>query len=130
MRTPAPEVMVAEAKPAKKKVVAEPKVETVAYAPPAAEPAESASSGIETTYYIQLGSFSDPDNAYRARDTFANVWPVQFIELMGTQGPVYRVRLGPISNQADADTALENAYAAGFGDARQIRSEGMQASLQ
>ena len=72
---------------------------------------------MSTTYFIQLGSFADPDNAGRARDQFASVWPVQFIELSGSAGPVYRVRLGPIADQADAVTALDNAQAAGFGDA-------------
>ncbi len=120
--------------------VEEPQVETVAYQPPPqpsfepqqpdqnAEPEQP--SGYETNFYIQLGSFTDPDNAARARDQFAAVWPVQFIELMGANGPVYRVRLGPIADQADAQTALDNAYAAGFGDARMIRSQAMQASLQ
>lgn len=115
-----------------------PQVETVAYQPPpepaveqqqpAEEPQQTA--GYETNFYIQLGSFTDPDNAGRARDQFAAVWPVQYIELMGANGPVYRVRLGPIADQADAQTALDNAYAAGFNDARMIRSQAMQASLQ
>lgn len=129
--------------------VAAPQVETVAYQPPqdtfnpeqseaqdqvaqAPQPEQQQAqpSGYETNFYVQLGSFTDPDNAARARDQFAAVWPVQYIELMGANGPVYRVRLGPIADQADAQTALDNAYAAGFNDARMIRSQAMQASLQ
>ncbi len=131
------DVMVAEAKPAKKAKPPQPKFETVAYETPAPEPvvaAETAeqpdASGVETNFFIQLGSFTDPENAARARDTFASVWPVQFIELLGAAGPVYRVRLGPIASEADAQTALENAYAAGYGDARLVRSQAMQAALQ
>jgi rare lipoprotein A len=133
---PADSVMVAEAKPAKPAVpAAAPKFETVAYAPapPAPQPAQVPAaqySGGEATYYIQLGSFADPDNAARARDQFASAWPVQFIELMGATGPVYRVRLGPIADAADASTALDNAHAAGFGDARLVRAQAVQASLQ
>ena len=122
-----PDVMVAEAKPKKKKIVAD--VETVAYAPPETVQTPDG-SGLETSYFIQIGSFGNADNASRARDTFASVWPVQFSELEGNNGPVYRVRLGPIASGSDAQTALENAYAAGYADARLIRSEAMQAALQ
>ena len=126
-----PEVMVAAAspKPAKRKIAAPAKVETVAYQPEQqAAPADQ--SGIETSYFVQLGSFGNPDNAARARDQFASVWPVQFIELSGASGAVFRVRLGPIASPADADTALQDALAAGYGDARVVRSQAMQAALQ
>jgi rare lipoprotein A len=134
-RSTVSDTMVAEAvapkKPAKPQRVAVPQVETVAYQPPQEPEVQSQqASGYETSYFVQLGSFTDPGNAARARDQFASVWPVQFIELMGANGPVYRVRLGPIAEQADAMTALDNAYAAGFNDARMIRSQAMQASLQ
>ncbi|WP_373504827.1 septal ring lytic transglycosylase RlpA family protein [Aestuariivirga sp.] len=127
-------VMIAEAAPAKVKKAPVAKAETVAYVPPAAEqsPAfsEQPAGAVETSYYVQLGSFGDQANAERARDQFSNVWPVQFIELMGTGGPVFRVRLGPIADATDADTALENAYAAGYADARMIKSQAVQASLE
>lgn len=131
-KMPEPEVQVAEAKPKKKAPAPpppEPEVETVAYEPEQAAPVEEAPA-MEVTYFVQLGSFSDEGNAVRARDSFASVWPVQFIELSGAAGPVYRVRLGPISSTADAETALIDAQAAGYGDARLIRNEAVQASLQ
>ena len=128
---PAPEVMVAEVKPPKKKAVAppEPQYETVAYEAPADSggPAETAT---DVSFFIQLGSFGNSVNAARARDRFAAVWPVQFIELSGASGPVYRVRLGPISNGEDAQTALIDAQTSGYGDARLIRNEAVQASLE
>ena len=129
------DVMVAEAapkpaRPAKAKVVpAAPKVETVAYSPPPAAE-RPVQSGMETTYFVQLGSFGNPDNAARARDRFASVWPVQFIELTGSGGPIYRVRLGPISTAADAETALQDAFAAGYADSHLLKAEAMQAALQ
>lgn len=127
-RAPGNTVMVAAAKPAKPKVT-EPAVqaETVAYAP---DPAPAQPAAAEVTYFIQLGSFADGTNAARARDQFASVWPVQFIELSGAAGPVYRVRLGPISDSGDAQTALVDAQSAGFTDARLIKTEAVQASLQ
>lgn len=123
-----PEVQVAAAKPRKAQPSA-PKFETVSYQAPVKR-VSTASSGTETSYFIQLGSFANQDNAERARDQFANVWPVQFIELSGNAGPVYRVRLGPIADSADAETALQNAFAAGYGDARIVESQAMQAALQ
>jgi len=123
------DVLVAEAKPKPKSVPFQP-VQTVAYQPPAEPQQGGAEQGLVTTYYIQLGSFTDPDNAGRARDQFASAWPVQFIELSGSNGPVYRVRIGPIAGQNDAMTALDNAQAAGFGDAKLVRAQTVQASLQ
>lgn len=126
-------VQVAAVKPAKKvaEPVAEAVVETVAYEPPPepATPVVAAPTG-EVSYFIQLGSFSDGTNAARAREQFASAWPVQFIELSGAAGPVYRVRLGPISDADDAQTALVDAQSAGFTDARLIKNEAVQASLQ
>jgi rare lipoprotein A len=104
--------------------------ETATFVPPPAQPAPPAATGIETAFYVQVGSFSDIANAARARDRFASVWPVQFIELSKQGVSVYRVRLGPISGQTDAQTALENAYAAGFPDAHLITAGAMQAALQ
>jgi cell division protein FtsN len=120
-------VMVAEVKPAKK--VVQPVAQTVAYEPPPEAPAVATASG-DISFFIQLGSFSDGGNAARVRDQFASAWPVQFIELSGAAGPIYRVRLGPISDPDDAQTALSDAQTAGFADAHLIKTEAVQASLQ
>jgi rare lipoprotein A len=126
-KAPADSVRVAAAKPAKKKAPPpEPQFETAAYEP---EAEAAAPAPTEISYFIQLGSFSDGENAARVRDQFAAVWPVQFIELSGASGPIYRVRLGPISSSEDAQTALIDAQTAGFGDAKLIRNEAVQASL-
>lgn len=133
-KAPAAETMVAEAaQPAKAAVVEPAPVEATAEVASlqlaAAEPAPAELGG-EVAFYVQLGSFSDGGNAMRVRDQFASVWPVQFIELSGASGPVYRVRLGPISHDDDAATALADARAAGFPDARLLRKPAVQASLQ
>jgi rare lipoprotein A len=129
----------AEAKP-KKALVAPapvPDAEAVAFAEPAPPPAVPAvpvpqlsAENVEVSYFVQLGSFADGDNAARVREQFAAVWPVQFIEVAGASGPVYRVRLGPIADGGDAQTALADAQSAGFADARLVKSEAVQASLQ
>lgn len=122
-------VAVAEAPPPKKARQAV--AETVAYqpAPAPVSPAVAAPTG-DVSYFIQLGSFSDGGNAARVRDQFASAWPVQFIELSGAAGPIYRVRIGPISDPDDAQTALTDAQTAGFSDARLVKTEAVQASLQ
>ena len=66
----------------------------------------------------------------RPATSFATVWPVQFIEMSGSAGPVYRVRLGPIASSEDAETALESAVASGFPDSHVMRNQAMQAALQ
>jgi len=122
-------VTVAEAPPPKKasRAVAE----TVAYQPPPTPEAPAAASLTgDISYFIQLGSFSDGGNAARVRDQFASAWPVQFIELSGAAGPIYRVRIGPITDPDDAQTALADAQTAGFSDAHLIKMEAVQASLQ
>jgi rare lipoprotein A len=122
-------VQVAAAKPKKKAAPKEPEYETAAYEPPAEQAAPAEEAAAEVTYFVQLGSFTDGENAARVRDQFAAVWPVQFIELSGASGPIYRVRLGPITNSDDAQTALIDAQSAGFGDAKLIRNAAVQASL-
>jgi len=128
-KAPAETVQVASAKPKKKAPPPEAQYETAAYEPPTEAEAPAEAIAAEISYFIQLGSFSDADNAARVRDRFASVWPVQFIEISGASGPVYRVRLGPITNSEDAQTALMDAQTAGFGDARLIRNAAVQASL-
>lgn len=125
-KAPAPEVAAATSKPKKKAAPPQPKLETASYEP---EPGAEQAPASEVTFFVQLGSFTDGENAARARDRFSSVWPVQFIELSGASGPVYRVRLGPISSAADAETALIDAQSAGYGDARLIRNEAVQAAL-
>lgn len=106
-----------------------PAVQTVAYADPAPSyPLEQAGAGED--YYVQIGTFGDIANAERVRAELGSVWPVQVIDLTGSKGTIYRVRLGPIDNDDDAKTALEQAVAMGHPDARLIVARSLQASLQ
>ncbi len=103
-------------------------LQQAAFAKPRAEPAAPA-SGIDQSYFIQVGSFADPANAEKARAELASAWPVQVIEQDGASGPIYRVRLGPIDGKADADTALEQAIFLGHPDAHIVTAHAMQAAL-
>jgi rare lipoprotein A len=71
-------------------------------------------------YFIQVGSFADPYNAERAREELQNSGPVQVDQLMGSQGLLYRVRIGPMHDEGEAQIALRQAYELGHPDARLI----------
>lgn len=76
-------------------------------------------------FYIQVGSFSDPDNAERVRSSLASAWPVQVIDA----GNVFRVRLGPISGRPDADAALNDTHILGLSDAYVVPAADIHAAL-
>jgi rare lipoprotein A len=90
------------------------------------EPAQPAS----VNYFVQVGSFADPDNAERIREQLSDVGPVQVAELRGTNGSIYRVRVGPLHDADEAQIALNQVYGLGLPDARVIATHLEQASLQ
>jgi rare lipoprotein A len=71
-------------------------------------------------YFVQVGSFADPDNAERAREELSNSGPVQVEQLMGSQGTLYRVRIGPMKSEGQAQMALRQAVDLGHPDAHLI----------
>ena len=81
-------------------------------------------------YFVQAGTFADPDNAERLRLEFVNIGPVQMAELMGNDGPVYRMRVGPFDSLDDAQIALNEVQGYGLPDAHLLESHLQQASLQ
>jgi rare lipoprotein A len=83
---------------------------------PAPRPAVSETSG----YFVQVGSFSDPDNAERTRLELAGVGPVEVQPLSGSVGMLYRVRVGPLADENQAEAALQQVVDAGHSDARLI----------
>ena len=85
---------------------------------------------IAINYYIQVGSFADPDNAERIRQELADVGPVQIAELEGYNGPLYRVRVGPLHDAEEANVALNQVVGFGLPDARVIEARMQQAALQ
>jgi rare lipoprotein A len=95
---------------------------------PIAQMEQSAPSAVN--YFVQAGTFADPDNAERLRQEFVNIGPVQVAELMGNDGPVYRMRVGPFDNLNDAQVALNQVHGYGLPDAHLLESHLQQASLQ
>ncbi len=76
-------------------------------------PATTAAGG----YYIQVAAFADPGNAQRTKEALADLGTVQIKPANGSFGPLYRVRVGPLNNQASAQSALQQVRARGHHDA-------------
>ena len=88
------------------------------------------SAPVPLNYFVQVGTFADPYNAERIRQQLVDVGPVQIAELMGSNGPIYRVRVGPLNDANEAEIALNQVYGFGLPDARVIEARLAQASLQ
>jgi rare lipoprotein A len=71
-------------------------------------------------FYVQVGSFSDPSNAGRAEANVASLGPVETTPVDMERGRFYRVRVGPLGDQASAHAALARVQAAGHYDARVV----------
>jgi rare lipoprotein A len=110
-------VMVAEAPPAAPAAPPEqPKPQAVATASLGGVQAGAGDGGI----YVQVGSFSDPSNAGRAEANLAGLGPVETMPVDVERGRFYRVRLGPLQDQASAHAVLARIQAAGHHDARVV----------
>lgn len=101
---PAKPVPPAEAKPspaAKRKPIAKPKPESKpeVASTPATEP---------VGWVVQVGSFSQADNAMALRDKLRGAGFTAFVEKLKTgEGTVYRVRVGPELRREAAEAQLE-----------------------
>jgi rare lipoprotein A len=74
-------------------------------------------------FYVQIGSFSDPGNAGRAEANLASLGPIETTPVDIDRGRFYRVRMGPLRDQASAHAALARVQAAGHHDARLVVSQ-------
>lgn len=93
----------------------------VNYAPRVAETPNEGSG----SFFVQVGSFRDPDNAERTRAELADSGPVVITAVSGSTGQLYRVRIGPLSDASKAQRALEDAVNAGHSDARVVTDQGI-----
>jgi rare lipoprotein A len=80
-------------------------------------------AGRDEGFYVQVGSFSDPSNAGRAEANVAAVGPVETTPVDIERGRFYRVRVGPLGDQASAHAALARVQAAGHHDARVVLAQ-------
>ncbi len=67
-------------------------------------------------YYLQIGAFSQAENATRLRSRLDGLVPERGIHVVRSQSagnPVYRVRIGPISDRDEADRMSRDLLALG-----------------
>ncbi len=112
------DVQVAEIAPRKKRASA---VEQVAFEP---EPQKAFNAG----YIVRVAIFHDLETASEAYQVVANMGPTQIIKAVGANGPLYRVQIGPLDNEQDAQSTLENAITSGFENARIVETQITQVS--
>jgi rare lipoprotein A len=110
---------VAFAKP--RKTLANNLVQLASFEPP---PVAIASAG----YIVRVAVFHSMENATSAYNAMSGFGPTQIIKAVGANGPLYRVQIGPLENEADANAALQTAIASGFADARIVTTQITQVS--
>ena len=81
-------------------------------------------------FIVRVAVFHSLDNATAAYDALNSLGPTQIVKAVGANGPLYRVQMGPIDNEADAVTARDNAIANGFEDARIVETQIQQVAYK
>ena len=80
-------------------------------------PVMAAASG---RIFVQAGAFAMPENAQRVRARIASLGNIQVVQTVVNGTPLYRVRLGPVANPAEADRLLSKVVGSGYPTARVI----------
>jgi len=93
-----------------------PSLISAAHAEPLRSPAMS--SGSSGRIFVQAGAFAVPENAQRVRSRIAALGNVQVVPAQVNGNAVYRVRLGPVTNGAEADRLLSKVVSSGYPTAR------------
>ena len=73
--------------------------------------------------YVQVGAFTDFRNALQMRDRVYKFGPAQINHREKDGAAIYRVRLGPLSTIAVAETVLDRVITSGVAEARLIIEE-------
>ncbi len=68
--------------------------------------------------FVQAGAFAMPENAQRVRARIAALGNVQVVPAEVNGAALYRVRLGPVTNGAEADRLLSKVVGSGYPTAR------------
>ena len=85
----------------------------------------AAAHAIATTpgrIFIQAGMFAVADNAHRVRARFAGLTGAEVMRVSVNGDALYRVRLGPVANEAEARRLLGQLSASGIRDARVVEN--------
>lgn len=72
----------------------------------------------KTSLFVQVGSFTQFENADRVRARLASLAPVKVYPALVSGKDYFRVRVGPFQSVTDADRHLDAVTRAGFPDAR------------
>ncbi len=70
--------------------------------------------------FIQAGAFGVKENAYNAASKLSHVGPANVIPVEVNSKTIYRVRVGPFTDLADASDALSKVMSLGHNDAKII----------
>lgn len=73
---------------------------------------------VNTGIYVQAGAFSQFENANRARAVLSPIGNVQVSQVLIEGVDLFRVRMGPVANVAEADMLLEQMIGVGYPDSR------------
>ncbi|MEA1938106.1 MAG: SPOR domain-containing protein, partial [Pseudomonadota bacterium] len=73
-----------------------------------------------TDLFLQVGAYSEYDNAARMRDALVYLGPVRISPGFSGGKQVFRVRIGPLLTVADADRILESLISAGKTGAKMV----------
>lgn len=87
------------------------------YHAPLAAAASARKSG---RIYVQAGAFAVPENAQRVRSRIASLGSVEIVPSQTNGTALYRVRLGPLASEAEADRLRSRVVDSGFPDARVV----------
>jgi len=91
-------------------------------APPQPAPSRQAVTDHPATLYLQVGAFSNRDNAERLgkRLQSSKLGEIHILEGNSTSGTVYRVRIGPLATVDDADRISNSLISLGISDTRVV----------
>lgn len=88
-------------------------VQSVGYQPPAPTPVASASGA----YFVQVGAFSDVENAHRAQAAVSRAGQASVdVRRTSTGTELFRVRVGPFASRELADAARRDVVALGYAE--------------
>lgn len=63
-------------------------------------------TSISPRYYIQAGAFSQEQNAQRFSQLLSGIADTNVVSSLSSNGTLYKVRVGPVKNQAEANALL------------------------
>jgi DedD protein len=92
--------------------------------PPAEPPPQPATAGANGAWTVQVGSFSQADNAQALQRRLASEGFEAYVSRVATDaGTMHRVRVGPVPERGTADGLQARLRAAGHAQARVVRAE-------